>query len=536
MDTIFYNGIVITMDEMHPRAQAVAVKDGLVFSVGSNEEMLALKNDATQCVDLGGAALYPGMVDSHMHALNLGASRRGVMLDGIKKRADVLAAIERKAAVTPKGMLIQARGFNQDLWDDPRLITRAELDQIAPDHPVKMVRVCGHLVVANTRTIELVGVTRDTKVPDGGEMDFDQGFFSESALSLINRDRVDEGVQVCKQLLLSVLNECADSGLTGIYSDDLGTAGFSMHTVIAAYRELEAEGKMPLRVVQQCNLGGDDEELKEFLKAGYHYGQGSAMYRLGPRKAFADGSLGARTAWLNAPYADAPGVIGVPVFTQEELNTFALHSHQAGLPFIVHAIGDGAVDCVLNAIEYARRLMPETSHFRDGIVHCQITGQETLRRIIDMKVDVYAQPVFTEYDLHICRDRVGAQLEKTSYNWKTLLDSGVCISSGSDCPVEPFAPAKNIYCAVTRKDFDGFPEGGWLPEQCLTVDEAVYCHTVMAARTVGLEAERGRVKKGLFADFTIFPRDLSAIDPMEIQHQKPLMTVVGGKIRLCPGA
>ena len=522
------------MDEENPRAQAVAVKNGIICAVGEDAEMLALKTENTKCVNLQGAALYPGLVDTHMHALNLGASRRGVMLDGIKKRADVLKAIQQKAAVTPAGMLIQARGFNQDLWDDPSLITRAELDAVAPLHPVKMVRVCGHLLVANTKAIEQVGVTAETQVPEGGEMDFDKGFFSESALSLINRDRVDEGVQVCKELLLPVLNECADSGLTGIYSDDLGTAGFSMHTVIAAYRQLEAEGKLPLRVVQQCNLGGDDTELEEFLNAGYRYGQGSPMYRLGPRKAFADGSLGARTAWLMDDYADAPGVRGVPVFTQEELNAFALHSHQAGMPFIVHAIGDGAVNCVLNAIGYVREHLPDTAHFRDGIVHCQITSAEILKRIADMQVDVYAQPVFTEYDLHICRDRVGEAMEKTSYNWKTLLDNGVCISSGSDCPVEPFTPAKNIYCAVTRRDFDGFPEGGWMKEQCLTVDEAIYCHTVMAARAVGLEEQRGRVKKGRLADFTVYPRDLSAIDPMEIQHEKPVMTVVGGRIRLCP--
>lgn len=533
MDTIFYNGIVITMDERMPRSQAVAVKDGVIFAVGNDEEILSLKTSKTKLIDLQGAALYPGMADSHMHVLNLGASRRGVMLDGIKKRAEVLAKIAEKAAVTPKGMLIQARGFNQDLWDDPTLITREELDRAAPDHPVKMVRICGHLLVANTKAIELVGVDRDTVVPEGGEMDFDKGFFSESALSLINRDRVDEGTAVCKELLLSVLNECADSGLTCVHSDDLGTAGFSMHTVIAAYRQLEAEGKLPVRVVQQCNLGGDDVDLEDFVKAGYAYGQGSDMYRLGQRKAFADGSLGARTAWLHDPYADAPDVKGVPVFSPEELKVFALHSHQAGLPFIVHAIGDAAADCVLDAIQYVRELLPHTAHFRDGIVHCQITSEDTLRRIAEMKVDVYAQPVFTEYDLHICRDRVGAALEKTSYNWKTLLDSGVCISSGSDCPVEPFAPAKNIYCAVTRKDFDGYPAQGWMPEQCLTVEEAVFCHTVMAARAAEREDRLGRVKKGMLADFTIFPHDLSAMNPMEIQHQKPIMTVVGGKIRPC---
>ena len=248
---------------------------------------------------------------------------------------------------------------------------------------------------------------------------------------------------------------------------------------------------------------------------------------------YTDGSLGARTAWMKKPYADAPDTTGVPVYDKEVFFALAVQSHRNGMPFITHAIGDAGVELVLDAIEYARKQVPGTDDLPDGIVHCQITSAEQLERITKMGVHVYAQPVFVEYDLHICKDRVGEELAKTSYNWKTLLDKGVCISSGSDCPVESLSPAGNIYCAVTRKDYEGKPENGWLPDQRLTIEEALRCHTVLAAKTVGKADRMGCIRKGYLADLSIYPRDFAEIPAEEILHQKPIMIVVGGRERKC---
>lgn len=532
MQTIYYNGKITTMNPRQPKAEAILIRDGKIAAVGGSEEILPMQDENARLVDLQGAAVYPGLMDSHLHILSLGASRRGVVLDGMRSREEVLAAIGRRAAEQPEGTIIEARGFNQDLWPDRRLITKAELDEIAPRHGVKMRRVCGHMVIVNSVALQMAGIDAQTKAPAGGEIDFDAGILTENALNLLDAVVTDEGVESCKKLLLSGMRLAADAGLTAIFSDDLGTAGFSMHTVIQAYRELEKEGKMPVRVVQQCALA-TEEEMEEFLRAGYRYGQGSDWFRLGPRKLYTDGSLGARTAWLKQPYADAPDTRGVPVYTKEGYFSVALQSHRAGMPFITHAIGDAGVELVLDAIEYARAQVPGTDHLPDGIVHCQITSEAQLERIAKMGVHVYAQPVFVEYDLHICGDRVGEALAKTSYNWKTLLDKGVCISSGSDCPVESLAPAGNIYCAVTRKDYEGKPENGWLPDQCLTVEEAIGCHTRMAAKTVGMDDRLGCIGEGYLADLSIYPQDFAEMDPMEILHQQPIMTVVGGRERKC---
>lgn len=533
MKTLLYNAKVHTQDENEPLAEAVLTEGSRFLAVGDMETLLRLCDAETKRIDLRGAAVYPGLIDSHLHILNWAVTAQELVLNDLKSRKEVIRAIRDRVKENKEQEWIDGRGFNEDLWeDDKRLLTRRELDAIAPDRGVRLTRVCGHMVIANSKAIELAGVTRETAVPDGGEMDWDMGIFSENAIALLFSGERDAGVEKCKEYLYAGLCHAADKGLTGIFSDDLGTDGFSMHTVMQAYRELEKEGRMPVRVVEQCALP-DDAAFREFLDAGFAYGQGSDLIRIGPRKLYADGSLGARTAWLSVPYADSPGKRGVPIYRQEELNALAKRTHEAGMPFIVHAIGDAAADSVLEAIAYAREAVPGTDPLPDGIVHCQITTPSILDRIAQMGVHVYAQPVFTEYDWRICRSRVGAEMERTSYQWKTLLHRGVCISSGSDCPVEPLDAAKNIYCAVTRRDFSHEPRGGWMKEQCLTVEEAIFCHTVQAARAVGMQDRLGRIRPGYL---TVFPRELESLDEDALLDQKPLLTMTDGRLRLCPDA
>ncbi|MCQ2454413.1 MAG: amidohydrolase [Clostridia bacterium] len=532
METIFYNASFTTMDESCPTAEAVLVRDGRFAAVGSYDDVLAQASPEAKRVDLKGAAAYPGMIDSHLHILNLAIMSRELVLTEIRRRADLFAAVAARADKTPADAVIDGRGFNEDLWDDRTLPTRKELDAAAPHHAVRLTRVCGHMVIANSKAIELAGITAQTPVPEGGAMDLEKGIFAENAINLLFAEEGDPGEALCKELLFEGMSMAAKAGLTAIYSDDFYTGNYSMHTVAAAYRALEKEGRMPVRVVQQCALA-TDALWNEFISSGFRYGQGSDMYRIGPRKLYADGSLGARTAWLTVPYADAPDRQGVPIYAQQELNRLGAQAHAAGMPFIVHAIGDAATESVLNAIDYARRTIPGTDDLPSGIVHCQITSADQLERIAREHVTVYAQPVFTEYDLHICRDRVGEALEKTSYNWATLYRSSACISSGSDCPVEPLDPAINIYCAVTRMDFDRTPEGGWLPEQRLTVQEAISCHTVQAARAAQLDDRLGRIRPGYLADMTVFDTSLERLSPELLKEAKPLLTVVGGIVRPC---
>lgn len=539
MDCIFTNGHFYDEQDLLRDVSAVLARDGRVVRVARNTDELGLSADElenAETVDLQGAWVYPGFADTHLHILNAALTAHMLPLEKAKSKDELLSMIAGAAKDLPEGSWIEGRGFNQDLWPEAVLPDRRELDAAAPLHPVRVTRVCGHMMIANSAAFEKQGLHPGMPLPEGGTVDFDKGIITENALFLMSAGGGDPGVEHCKQMLTEGLNMAADHGLTYLYSDDLTAGDYAKETVMEAYRQLSAEGKMPVRVVEQCALA-TDEELDAFVKNGHTYLSGNSFFRVGPRKLYADGSLGAGTAWLCEPYADGEGKgengCGVPTCTREGLSAMFVHAHRTGFPCIVHAIGDAAAECVLDAAEYAMSAATEGSVPADGIVHCQITSERTLRRIRELNMRVYAQPVFAEYDLHICRRRVGEKRESTSYNWKTLLESGVCVSSGSDCPVESLDPAGNIYCAVTRKDYTGFPESGWMPEQRLSVRQAIACHTSLAAKAMGFEQERGRIAPGCLADFTVYPCSLEAVPPEEILRFRPLMTVLGGKARLC---
>lgn len=534
MKRIFVNAEFHTIDEDLPIAEAVVCENGEVVFAGGRNEAYTYKDDCTEIIDLKGCHAYPGMTDSHLHILNLAITSRELVLNGITDREEVKNRIRERALTLPEGSVLNGRGFNEDLWEDKKPILRRELDEIAPNHAVRLTRVCGHMMVVNSRAFEEAGITESTPVPEGGTADLENGIFCENAIGMVMTDSGSKDADTCAELLYEGLSKAADAGLTAIFSDDIGTGGFESEAVIGAYNKLVKENRMPVRVVQQCALP-DDESFDEFLSLGFSYGFGSDYYRIGPRKLYIDGSLGARTAWLSIPYADAPDKQGVHIYSDEELKSLAIKSHKAGFPFIVHAIGDGGVTCVIEAIKYARSVVPGSEKLPSGIVHCQITSKDQLEEIAKEHIVVYAQPVFTEYDLHICKDRVGSELENTSYAWATLKRSGVTISSGSDCPVEPLDPHMNIYCAVTRKDFHHYPEGGWTPSERLTVHEALECHTTEAAKAVGMGNRMGKIKVGFLCDMTVYPADLEKIDPDDIMNTKPVLTVVGGNVRLCEG-
>ena len=534
MESVFYSAHIFSENGENSGKTALLVRDGRVALVGTDAEILAAAGSASDMTDLKGAYVYPGMTDSHLHILNKAYTDSQLPLEGLKSREEVLEAVRRRARMLPAGARIDGRGYNEDLWEDRRPVTRAELDLVCPDRAVRLTRVCGHTVTANTRALEEKGMTGAYRPPEGGTVDPVTGAVTENAIFDLFRNDENPGVEDCMQKLLAGMNYAADLGLTQIFSDDLTSGPYGAETVLEAYRRLDAEGKMPVRVVEQCALA-TDEEMTAWAAKGRAYMSGSGFFRIRPRKLYADGSLGAGTAWLREPYADREGT-GVRVTGTEEMKKLFVTAHRLGYPCIVHAIGDGAVQCVLDAAAYAKRVLPESAALPDGIVHCQITGPDQLERIREEDLCVYAQPVFAEYDLHICSKRVGAERESTSYAWKTLYDSGVRISSGSDCPVEDASPAGNIYCASERKDYSGFPQGGWTPREKLTRREAILCHTVQAARCAGLEDRMGRVAPGYLADFTVYDRDLETVSAEELLRLRPVMTVVNGKIRVPGGS
>ena len=538
MDKIILNGKIATMVSKYISwAEAIAIKDKKIAKVGTNEEVLDLKSDNTEIIDLKGKTVLPGFNDSHMHLLSYGYSCRAVNLNGTESIDGIVERIKDfiKDKNIKKGKWIVGRGWNDDYFKDEKTFpTRYDLDRVSTEHPIAIIRACGHIQIANSKALELAGITKDTPQIEGGKFDLDEnreptGIFREKAIELLTSQIPEPTVEDIKEMLLEGIEDANSCGITSIQTDDFeAIPGNNFHNILKAYRELEEEGKLSLRIYEQCLLPSMDR-INSFLNSGYRTGWGNEYFRIGPLKLLGDGSLGARTAALTQPYADCPDTRGIPVFTQEEIDELVEVAHNNDMQVAVHCIGDKAMYMTFEAIEKALNKNPREDH-RHGIVHCQITNEYLLNKFKELNTVAYIQPIFLDYDWKIVKDRVGEKLEKTSYNWKTLLDSGVHIACGSDAPVESFNVLNGIYEAVTRKDLKGNPEGGWMPEQKLTVEEAVYGFTKAGAYTSFEEDIKGSIEEGKLADIVVLSKNIFEIPEDEIKNIEVEMTIFDGEI------
>lgn len=536
MSLILTNGKIVTMDPSNPRAEAVAVKNGQFVKVGSNEDVLPFKDENTKVIDLEGKMLVPGFIDSHMHLLYYGNSLQTVDLSGSKSIEEIIQRAKTFIANHPlqENQWVQGGGWNQDYFDIKRFPNRYDLDKISTEYPIAFTRACYHVVIVNSKALELTGITKGTSQVEGGHFDVDEngeplGIFRENARYLIYDKIQEPDLDGVKNMIISGCKNALRQGITSIQTDDLeALPSKDFEKVLKAYTELSEDGQLPIRIYEQCLLPHIDR-LQKFLDLGYRTGNGNAFFKIGPLKLLGDGSLGARTAYLCKPYADDPSTCGIPVFTQEELDELVTTAHNSGMQIAIHGIGDKIMYMAFESLEKAQRQNPRKDA-RHGIVHCQITDEILLDKFKELDAIAYIQPIFIGYDLHIVEDRIGKERTKTSYNWKGLFDRGVHVACGSDCPVEPFDVLPNIYAAVTRKDLSGYPENGWLPEQKLTVDQALYGFTLGAAYASFEENIKGSIEVGKLADMVVLSDDLYAIDPDKIKDVSVEMTFVGGHL------
>ena len=533
MDRIFYNGQIKTLDDQYPMVSAVAVKNGIVMAVGSDEEMKALAGPATEMVDLKGAFMCPGLIDSHMHLLLLSNKLRRTDI-GVAKTFKECMDIMAKAAEAKKGTdgWAMGIGFNQDDWTDCNEVpTRLDLDKACGDVPAYIERACGHIATLNTKAMELMGMMNEKE----GESQYKLRYFEdgtpngvlcEDTVRLVEEYFPVPTVPEMKQLILMGANYIASKGLAGVHSDDLNLVVpvKDMPVILQAYKELSEADELPIRVHQQCrmlNLPMIEKFCSEY-KVRTKWGKN---FTIGDIKIMGDGSLGAHTAVLRGEYKNAPDDHGIPLHDDEELYAMFRGAHNAGYPIVVHVIGDGAMDQVVNGYELVMNENPKPN-MRHGIIHCQIMDEAQQDRFVKLNLLAYAQPVFVRYDSQIVDDCVGSELAKTSYNWRRYIDLGVHMSGGSDCPVEDCDPLANMYYAVTRMGMDGKP---WYPENAVTMEEALRMFTIEGAYSAFEEAERGSITIGKYADFTVLDKNIMENPPEELLNTKVLMTVVNGK-------
>ena len=513
---IFYNANVYTGEGGF--AQAFAIDGDRFVFVGSNEEALTLDGQKN---NMKGAFVCAGFNDSHMHLLNYGQALSIAPLASHTGSLEEMLACLCSARVS-QGW-IMGRGWNQDLFRDvSRMPSRQDLDRVSTDLPVCAVRACGHALVVNSKALEILGITADTPSPEGGRIDFENGRFFDNAMDPVLNSIPAPDPDTIKEYLRYACMELNRRGITSCHSDDYCVfRTVPWQTVDQAYRELEAEGLLTVRVRQQANLT-TLEDLDEFLNT---HQPDSSRYTMGPLKLLGDGALGARTAFLSRPYADAPETNGLSVFTADQFDVLIGHAHANGMQTAVHCIGDACLDLVLDAIEKAQAAHPR-SDARHGIVHCQITRPDQLQRIADNHLHVYAQSIFLDYDIHIVRERAGSELASSSYSWKTLMDLGATVSNGSDCPVESPDVLAGIQCAVTRRDLKGCD--AYLPQEAFTMEEALDSFTIGGAYAGFEEHIKGRIAPGFLADFVVLGADPFRTDPGRIRDIPILETWIAG--------
>lgn len=533
MREIYYNGVIYTGTGRD--AEAMAVEDGRIAGVGN-------LNDLETCSDavyhnLDGHFVVPGFNDSHMHLLNYGHTLKLVDLtaatSSLEAMCSALSHFISKEKPAP-GTWVVGRGWNHDYFqDEKRFPNRYDLDRVSTEHPILVIRACGHIACANTKAMEAAGITRMTPQPEGGCYDMDEdgepvGIFREFGVDLIHGSIPKPTKKELKQYLRLAMRDLNSRGVTSSQTDDLAAfPGVPFETVLEAYRELEREGAMAVRVYEQCLLP-TMKQLEDFLARGYRTGEGSAYFKIGPLKLLSDGSLGARTAFLSQPYEDGenPDERGIAIYSQEELEKLITLADGSGMQIAVHAIGDGAMEMAVRAYERAMEANPDRTDRRHGIVHCQITTGRLLEAFRRLKLHAYIQSIFLDYDNHIVEARIGAERAGETYQFKTLLSMGVSVSNGSDCPVERPDVMAGIQCAVTRTTLDGTKT--FLKEQALTVEEAISTYTAMGAEASFEEQEKGTLSVGKLADFAVLERDIRACAPDRIKDTAVLETYVGG--------
>ena len=498
---LFWNGKVYTGDGL---VQGFVVEGGRFIATGSNEELLSAYPEAVK-EDLKGRFVCAGFNDSHMHLLNYGQALSVARLDAhTSSLKEMLGYIKEYAQENRNGWII-GRGWNQDYFSDVnRTPDKTDLDPLFPDRPVILTRACGHVCVVNSKVLEIANITRNTPSPEGGSIDFETGILCDNAIDLAERYKPLPEKEEIKKMMMTASAELNRFGITSSQSDDYGVfREIPFERINEAYRELADEGKLTVRVNEQVNFT-TLEDLKDFIGKGNMTGTGNDMFRIGPLKMLGDGSLGGRTAHLSRPYADDSSTCGFSLFSDEQFDQMIGYANKKGMQVAVHAIGDACLDKVLNAIEKALTENPREDH-RHGIVHCQITRQDQLDRMAKLKLHIYAQSVFLDYDNHIVEQRAGKPLASTSYCWKTLMNKGLTVSNGSDAPVETPDVMKGIECAVTRTSLDGC--GPYLPEEAFTVKEAIDSFTVKGASASFEEDRKGKILPGYLADFVILDQD-----------------------------
>lgn len=501
----------------------IVINNGKVQQIG-DESILEAQYNA-EVIDGEGKTMLPGIIDAHAHVMNLGFQELQINLMGINSLEATLDSIKSYAEANPELEWILGRGWNQTIWEENEFPTAADLDKVVSDRPIWLDRVDGHAGWGNTRAMEIAGISKDTPDSQGGRIVRNEqgdatGVFIDASENYVTQHIPNPTDQERELAFTKALEEMARLGITSVHDARITEKDWTMYTKFAD------SGKLLTRIYAM--IGGTGQIFDNLAKNGPINSYADDMLSMRSVKISEDGALGSRGAAMIEPYSDDPGNVGLLFYTQEELDAMVEKGMSQGFQMNIHAIGDRANRVVLNSLERAQEITGRTD-LRNRIEHAQIVALEDIPRFAELDLIASMQPTHATSDKNMAEDRVGSERIKGGYAWRTFLDQGTVIASGSDFPVEQVKPFYGLYSAETRMDFEGRPLGGWYPEQALTRTEALRSFTVDAAYAAHQEEVLGKLESGYWADFILIDRDYFEMDASEIWKIKVLETWVAGK-------
>ncbi len=517
------------MGGWHPDASAVAVREGRIVLVGSAQEAERLRGPETRVLELDGATVIPGLIESHVHLVQLGAFLSQIDLVGIETEEAAVRLAEERAAGLPPGAWILGSGWDEGEWAN-RYPTLELLSERVPDHPVYLRGLHGFAGWGNRLAFERAGITPDTPDPEGGRLVRDRdgdpsGVLLNRAILLLEDSIPAPTVEETMEHVLAALQVMAEHGYTSIHE-----AGADRRSM-SAFEILEAEGRLPLRVYAM--LSARDPDLCEEWMARGPDTDTESMLRTRSVKAFYDAALGSRGALLLEDYSDMPDQRGVGAEEYGFPREIVSRMIRAGFQAEIHAIGDGGNRESLDFYEGILRASPPASGLRHKIVHAQVVHPDDFARFAGLGIAASMQPPHAVEDMTWAEERVGPERIRGAYAWRTMRRNGVRLLFNSDLPGSDWDIFYGLHSAVTRQDRRGEPPGGWYPEQRLRAEEAVRGYTTWGAWAEFLDQVTGVIREGMRADFTVLSLDpfvVGSTDPDRLLEGRVLATVVGGRV------
>ena len=524
----FINGKIYTVNEEQPYAEVVVIENNKIIFVGSENGAKKYITNRTEVNDLDGKLMLPGFNDSHLHFTSGGNYLLGINLRPALSKEEFVEIIENylEKRNLPASTWITGGRWDHELWLDKSLPTKELIDRITPNTPVFVSRIDGHIGLANSQALELAGITKYTRDPDGGlivrdpETGEPTGILKDNAMDLVFKVIPPHSLEENIEAALRALEEVRKLGITSV--QDMTQPG-----EFEAYNKIMEEGKLTCRIYSIWPI----DKYEDIVRAGVTVGNEKGFIKRGGLKGYSDGSLGASTAWFFEPYVQDPSTSGLPmdIITNGKMEKWAFDVDRNRLQLCAHAIGDRANAFMLDLYERIKNEnAPWDRRFR--IEHAQHLRRNDINRFAEIGVIASVQPYHCIDDGVWAQKRIGPERIKTTHPYRSLLNSGAVVSFGTDWPVAPLNPLYGIYAAVTRRTVDEKNPTGWIPQEIISVEEAIKCYTLNAAYASYEEKMKGSIEVGKLADFVVLSNDILTIDPVRIKYVVVEMTVFDGEI------